>query len=120
MERLLQAIVYTCEEQPGDSTRYTHLIHITEDYVVVYRDETGSGAGLKKPILFIRSILESMISTWEWLKPADAVKITAEMHQCKGKDGENPWTVASAVRCSHVILKHLHAMAILKSMEEER
>ncbi len=95
-------------EEPGDMTRYQHLIVIEDDRAYVYSDrERTGGAGLEKP---------KLIPFWE------AKEMVIKMEE-KGKDPhyqmrvvedyaegikENPFTLASAFRCVDAIVKEYY------------
>lgn len=106
--RITLANAYHVMEQPGDGTRYQHLIVIEDDRAYVFRDkERTGGAGLQKP---------KMIPFWEALEFVERmdelgsdphVQIEALVEYANGIK-ENPFTLASAFRCVDAIIKEYY------------
>lgn len=90
---------YSVIEQPGDGTRYTHMI-TTDDHegFEVYKDRFLGGAGLNKPL---------------YISDMDRAKMLSDMTPMQASAwitdntgfGDNPWTVASAHRCAYELYK---------------
>lgn len=101
--KIKHARVHRIEEQPGDGTRYGHMIHLTPDYVVIYRDKLIDGEGVKQPLQLMRGSLEALRKIAANCTIREYALLfsngTATPYIPIGLD-ENPWTLASAVRCA--------------------
>ena len=106
--KISRANAYHVMEQPGDSTRYQHLIVIEDDraYVCNDRERTG-GAGLEKPKLIPFWEAKEMVSKMEE-KGKDPHYQMVVVKDYAEKIKENPFTLASAFRCVDAIVKEYY------------
>ena len=90
--------VYRVIEQPGDATRYNHLIVIDGNLAYVHKGLNGGGAGLDKSTYFDFFQVEVMAKKWEGKDPHDVI---ADIEEWANSEGENPFTFASAMRSAY-------------------
>lgn len=90
---------YSVIEEPGDGTRYTHMI-ITDDHTgfEVYRDIFLNGAGLQKPTYISDMNRAKMLSDMTPIQASAWIKDNTGF-------SDNPWTVASVYRCVYELFK---------------
>ena len=103
--RITLANAYHVMEQPGDATRYQHLIVIENERAYVFGDrERTGGAGLEKPKLIPFWEAKEMVERMNELgtDPHDQMKAVADYAE---GIKENPFTLASAFRCVDALVK---------------
>ncbi len=93
-----QEHVYRIIEQPGDMTRYNHLIVIDGNLAYVHKGLMGSGVGLNKSTYFDFFQVEVMAKKWEGKDPYDVI---ADIEEWAKAAKEDPFTFASAMRSAY-------------------
>jgi hypothetical protein len=92
---------YSVHEQPGDGTRYTHVVQMDECCYHVYKDMKRNGAGFKTPRTVGRHEFR-IVEKWEELG-LDAYGAVKDLIDSGFKSEENPFTYASVLRCVYEI-----------------
>jgi len=99
VHRIIPLKAFAIEEQPGDMTRYTHIITVDEYDVYVTKDLGRFGAGCE--ISFRISDLEAYVKNNMML-----LNIKQQANWAKELNADyNPWTLASAIRCAIKVLE---------------
>lgn len=100
--------VYLVEEQPGDGTRYQHVIMIVGDCAYVSNNiaMTG-GAGVKKQLCLAVGTIKRFVLDMEDQHKTDPNKQIVAVSDLARWMGENPYTLASAIRCANGVLKEI-------------
>ena len=99
---------YQVMEQPGDGTKYQHLIIVEGDRACVYNmKEMTGGAGLEKPKYIPFWEAKEFTDRMEKLGSDPHKQVEAVIDYAKGIK-ENPFTLASAFRCVDAIVKEYY------------
>lgn len=99
-------------EEPGDCTRYNHIIHIHGNYVSCVGYKFDSGAILKQEITIDRFTLFNPALNLIGIESHMAVRKVSDnyynyqLNEEHSKD--NLFTVASAIRCMQTIAQSVH------------
>lgn len=92
--------MHRIEEQPGDCTRYAHLIEFDGVVVYVYKDIVKNGAGLRVNRYF--NLYDVMEVVHKWVQDEiydDPYKCSAELIEMAEELNENAFTLGSVFRC---------------------
>lgn len=104
--------VFHVEEQPGDATRYTHIIITMEDELLVLKDEDRGGASvlipyyIRKQDLKYLSTIKPLDTPDKWVTYVIEHELERLLIPVHGMDPqeENAYTVASVIRSCIAIL----------------
>lgn len=104
-----QVTSFRVVEEPGDWTRYTHLITFDEEgNCMVTKDLLASGgAGLKESLYINKNLIANLGCIIEALTPEIATNVVLERFY-PYKEEENIYTVTSAIRCAYAIVRRLN------------
>jgi len=93
----VRTVFHVCEE-PGDGTRYTHIVQFdNKGNVQIEKDLlTNGGAGCS--LYLYKGILDEVEIMFKECQTVSEMSMIA--HQYFATDGRNPWTVASALRAA--------------------
>jgi len=103
--------LYEIIEEPGDGTRYSFLIQVKDEFVVVQKDMYAQNVGPKQPIFLHRDMVGAINKKLTGNGHKDVGKILdfMEAGQISFELREsNPYTVASIYRCAAEAIRLWH------------
>lgn len=87
--------LYVVEEQPGDGTKYHHNILVEGNFLTAMARSGELGATVSRPMTFDREVLRDFASLLSDREVYDDSRYLSENMFLE----ENPFTVASVIRC---------------------